>query len=263
MRAGAAGRPRSAPPYDERTVAWRDEFDGPAGAAVDSAFWTYEVGDGTAQGIPGWGNGELQLYTPGTENAALDGRGNLVITARRATHRGRATYTSARLVTKGKVELTYGRIEARIQVPRGAGLWPAFWALGADIDDVGWPASGEIDVVEHVGREPRQVIGALHGPGYSGADGIARVVEIPADVADDFHVFAVEWQPSAIVWLVDDSEYHRVTRGDVAPHTWPFERPFYLLLNVAVGGELGGEVAPETTFPASMLVDYVRVYAAQ
>ena len=238
-----------------RRLVWHDEFDGPAGAPA-SSVWSYDLGDGSAHGNPGWGNGELQHYTDGNENAALDGYGNLVITARRVD----GGYTSARLITKGALELQYGRIEARIRVPRGAGLWPAFWALGANMDKIGWPACGEIDVMEHVGREPRRVYGALHGPGYSGGAGIAQTLDLLEDVAADYHVFAVDWEPDSIAWSVEGREYHRVRRDDVEPNPWVFDRPFFLLLNIAVGGTLGGEVSEETVFPQEMRVDYVRVY---
>jgi beta-glucanase (GH16 family) len=241
---------------DRPRLVWSDEFDGPAGAPIHPTMWTHQVGDGTAHDIPGWGNAELQHYTEGTENAALDGEGNLVITARRSP----SGYTSARLVTKEKLEVVYGRIEARIQVPRGAGLWPAFWALGTDIDAVPWPACGEIDVMEHVGREPRRIFGAIHGPGYSGAAGYVGELELPADVADDFHVFAVDWEPQRLLWTLDGVAYHEARPEDVAPSAWVFEHPFFLLLNVAVGGDFGGAVGDGTTFPQSMSVDYVRVY---
>jgi len=241
-------------------LVWRDEFNGRAGAQPDSSIWRHELGDGSAQGNPGWGNNELQSYTRDTENAALDGRGNLEITVRRGSNGAGPQYTSARLITKGKLELTHGRMEARIRVPRGSGLWPAFWALGANIDSVGWPAAGEIDVMEHVGREPRRVYGALHGPGYSGSAGVARTLDLPDDVAARYHVFAVDWKPRLIVWSVDGVEYHRVTPEDVTPNAWVFDHPFYLLLNVAVGGNLGGEVGAATVFPQPMLVDYVRVF---
>jgi beta-glucanase (GH16 family) len=237
-------------------LAWSDEFDGPAGAPADPATWTHQLGDGSAHGIPGWGNGELQHYTNGTENAALDGAGNLVVTARRSG----SGYTSARLVTKGKLELAFGRIEARIQVPRGAGIWPAFWALGTNIDTVAWPGCGEIDVMEHVGREPRRVYGTIHGPGYSGSSGFGAVLDLDADVADGFHVFAVDWEPGRLCWSLDGVPYHEAGPEDVAPSPWVFDHPFYLLLNVAVGGTFGGPVGERTTFPQAMTVDYVRVY---
>ncbi len=222
-------------------LVWSDEFDGPAGAPVDPAVWTHEVGDGSAQGNPGWGNRELQRYTGGSQNAALDGDGNLAITARRDEERG---FTSARLVTKGKLELRYGRIEARARVPRGAGLWPAVWALGADIDRVGWPECGEIDVAEVVGREPR----------------FGGTLDLPRSAADAFHVFAVDWQPRRLAWTVDDRLYHEAAPEDVAPHAWVFEHPFFLVVNLAVGGDFGGPVASATRFPQRLLVDYLRVY---
>jgi beta-glucanase (GH16 family) len=248
-------------------LVWSDEFDGPAGAPVDAAVWTHEVGDGSARGIPGWGNNELQCYRSGTENAALNGRGNLAITVEREPaesrlrcYYGRCRFTSARIVTKGKLEVRYGRIEARMRVPRGAGLWPAVWALGADIDDVPWPACGEIDVMEHVGREPRRVYGTIHGPGYSGEHGLGGTIDLPQDVAGDFHLFAVDWQPGRILWSVDGTVYQQAGPHDAAPHEWVFDRPFFLLVNLAVGGDFGGPVGDATEFPQRLLVDYVRVY---
>ena len=240
------------------TLLWSDEFDGASGAPVNPAVWSYEVGDGAAQGIPGWGNDELQIYTSGTENAALDGLGNLVIEARRDDATG--GYTSARLLTKGKLTVQHGRIEARLRVPRGAGLWPAFWALGATIDSQPWPACGEIDVMEHVGREPRRVLGTLHGPGYSGDRGFGRSIDLDRDLADDFHVFAVDWRPAHVTWTIDGTVYLTAEPSDVAPHKWVFDRPFFLLLNLAVGGHLGGPVGPETEFPQQYVVDYIRGY---
>jgi beta-glucanase (GH16 family) len=255
---------RAHPEAVGRRLVWSDEFDGPAGTPADPSVWSHELGDGSANGIPGWGNSELQHYTPGTENAALDGRGNLVITARRlpGTSRAPSEYTSARLVTKGRLDFTHGRIETRAHVPRGAGLWPAFWALGASIDRVGWPACGEIDVMEHVGREPRRLYAAVHGPGYSGDDGYVGSIQLAVDVADDYHVFAVEWQPGLIVWYLDGEPYHRVSPRDLARHSWVFEHPFYLLLNLAVGGTFGGDVPDGTVFPQELVVDYVRVFEA-
>ena len=238
-------------------LVWSDEFDGPAGTPPDARFWTHELGDGADYGIPGWGNGELQVYTASTANAAHDGRGNLAITARREG----GGFTSARLVTKGKLEVGYGRIEARVRVPRGAGLWPAVWALGADIDETPWPACGEIDVMEHVCREPRRMFGTIHGPGYSGDGGHVATIDLPRDVADEFHVVAVDWAPGLLEWSLDGREFHRATPADVAG-SWVFDHPFYLLLNLAVGGTFGGPLAEDTAFPQAFLVDYVRVYAA-
>jgi beta-glucanase (GH16 family) len=239
---------------------WSDEFDAPEGAPADPSIWTHELGDGSLVGNPGWGNSELQHYTDEPDNVAHDGRGNLVITARRTAANGRTGYTSARLVTKGKLELTHGWIETRVRVPRGAGLWPAVWALGAAIDGTSWPACGEIDVMEHVGREPRRVYGTIHGPGYSGDGGVSGTLEVPEDLADDFHLFAVDWRPGSIDWYLDGERYHHAARTGVSPHAWVFEGPFFLLLNLAVGGTFGGPVDGRTAFPAEMLVDYVRVY---
>jgi beta-glucanase (GH16 family) len=240
-----------------RKLLWCDEFDGMAGSPPLDSYWTFEVGDGTPQGIPGWGNREQQWYTDKTANAAHDGNGNLSVTARAA---GAGRYTSARMISKGKIEVQYGRIETRLRVPRGAGLWPAVWALGANIDSTPWPGCGEIDVMEHVGRQPRAALGTIHGPGYAGRNGLSRTVEVTQDLAQDFHVFAVEWTEQRIEWSFDDLVYHAATPDDV-PGAWVFDHPFYLLINLAVGGDLAGPVGPETTFPQSLRVDYVRVYA--
>jgi beta-glucanase (GH16 family) len=244
------------------TLAWSDEFDGAAGAPVDGTKWVADTGG------QGWGNKERQYYTLGAENASLDGAGRLVITARAepsSPHQcwyGTCRYTSARLKTKGLLEPTYGRFEARLRIPRGQGLWPAFWMLGANIATVDWPTSGEIDVMENIGREPAIVHGTVHGPGYSQANGISSSYTLASGAfADDFHVFAVEWVPGQIRWLVDEHEYRRITPADLpAGTTWVFDHPFFLLLNVAVGGAWPGDPDASTTFPQQMVVDYVRVY---
>lgn len=247
------------------SLAWEESFDGPAGTPPDPATWGYDLGDGSAAGIPGWGNGERQWYTDAPDNVALDGDGHLVITALVAEegldcHYGPCEYTSARILTRDRFEFQYGWLEARIQVPGGFGLWPAFWLLGSDIGAVGWPRSGEIDVMEHVGRRPTEILGTLHGPGYSGSSGISGRIDLGEPVSDDFHVVAVEWEPDRIAWYVDGVRYHEVSREGVAPADWVFDQPFFLLLNVAVGGTLGGPVYPDTDFPARMLVDHVRLY---
>ncbi|HXF95312.1 MAG TPA: family 16 glycosylhydrolase [Gemmatimonadales bacterium] len=232
-------------------LVWHDEFDGPA---VDTTKWTWDTGGG------GWGNAELQYYTRRPENARIqDGR--LIIEARREQV-GDYTYTSARLKTQGRPRgsWTFGRFEARIRVPRGQGLWPAFWMLGRNITEVGWPDCGEIDVMENIGREPAVVHGTVHGPGYSGAEGVGRAFELPAGAfADDFHVFAVEWEPGAIRWYVDDSLYQTLSPRDL-PGPWVYDHPFFLILNVAVGGHWPGNPDETTVFPQTMQVDYVRVY---
>jgi beta-glucanase (GH16 family) len=239
---------------------WRDEFDGPAGTPPDPSRWGYELGDGTEAGNPGWGNDELQVYTDDAANAALDGNGNLAITARRDATGG---YTSARLLTRDTFAFAYGRIESRVRVPRGAGLWPAVWMLGANIPDVGWPDCGEIDVMEHVAREPRRIYGTIHGPGYCGDNGYGRTSDLEHDLADDFHVFRVDWSPGALEWFCDDVRYHWARPEDVAPSTWAFDHPFFVLVNLAVGGHFGQAVAESTVFPQALLVDYVRIYQAE
>jgi beta-glucanase (GH16 family) len=212
-------------------------------------------------GGDGWGNEELEYYTDSPRNAALDGNGNLVITAREDSSGGDCwygpcRYTSARLITKGRFDQAYGRFEARIKLPRGQGIWPAFWMLGNDIGTVGWPASGEIDIMEYLGHEETVVHGSLHGPGLDTTDDYTA----PHSFADDFHVFAVDWSPTAVTFLVDGHRYARQTRPP-GHAGWKFDHPFFLLLNVAVGGRWPGSPDETTAFPQRMVVDYVRVYA--
>ncbi len=247
------------------SLAWSDEFNEAAGMAPNPANWSYELGDGTVNGIPGWGNDELQYYTDSTDNAATDGNGNLVITAKAADgslqcYYGPCKYTSARLLSANKAEFAYGRIESRIQVPPGEdGLWPAFWSLGTDINRVGWPQTGEIDFMEYVSRIPNEVFGTIHGPGYAGGESYGSIRNIP-NVAATYHTFAIDWQPDLIEWYVDGIRYHTASPADVAPNEWVFNDPVFLLLNMAIGGNFGGAVSPDLTFPQAMKVDYVRVY---
>jgi beta-glucanase (GH16 family) len=244
------------------TLAWSDEFDAPAGATFDRTKWVADTGGG------GWGNQERQTYTTRMENVAHDGAGHLVVTAlaepdtsaRRCWYGG-CRFTSARLKTKGLFEQAYGRVEARLRVPRGQGIWPAFWMLGRDIDAVGWPTSGEIDVMENIGREPTIVHGTAHGPGYSGANAIGGADTLPAPLADDFHVFGVEWERDEIRWTVDGRQYFRLTPAALpAGGRWVFDHPHFLLLNVAVGGAWPGEPDATLVMPQRMVVDWVRVY---
>ncbi|WP_144713621.1 family 16 glycosylhydrolase [Curtobacterium pusillum] len=236
------------------TLLAADEFDGPAGSAPNRSIWRYDLGAG------GWGNNELETYTDARRNAALDGSGNLVITARREAD---GTFTSARLKSEGTYTAQYGQVAARIKIPRGQGIWPAFWMLGADIGTVGWPACGEIDIMENVGYEPSVVHGTVHGPGYSGTQGISAAFTNPsgAAFADDFHVFAVDWRPDAITWSVDGTAYRTMTRADVGGNPWVFDKPFFVVLNVAVGGTWPGAPDASTRFPQTMTVDWVRVVA--
>lgn len=238
-----------APPY--WTLVWSDEFDGAAGTAPDPNKWVYDLGAG------GWGNQELENYTDTRENSYLDGSGNLVIESRQPTP---GQYTSARLKTQTKFAVEYGKIQARIKLPAGQGIRPAFWMLGTG---GAWPDSGEIDIMENIGREPDMAHGTVHGPGYSGGKGIGQSYSLLAGqrFADDFHVFAVEWAENSIQFFVDDHLYHTVTPGSIPKGAaFVFNHPFFLLLNVAVGGSWPGNPDATSSFPQQMLVDYVRVY---
>ncbi|MEU1244603.1 family 16 glycosylhydrolase [Micromonospora parva] len=237
-------------------ITWQDEFNSPAGTPVDQNKWRFDIGGG------GWGNNERQYYTNSTSNAVHDGQGNLVITARRDNpanyqcHYGRCEYTSARLLTAATFTQTYGRFEARIKIPRGQGIWPAFWMLGTG---GGWPDAGEIDVMENIGREPNTVYGTVHGPGYSGGGGITGSRTLGAPLADTFHTYRVDWEPNVITWYVDGVQYHRVDPARLGGNRWVFDHPFFMILNVAVGGNWPGYPDGSTQFPQQMLVDYVRV----
>jgi beta-glucanase (GH16 family) len=243
------------------TLRWADEFDGPAGTSPNQAKWNYDIGGN------GWGNNELQTYTRRNDNASLDGDGHLIIKVIKETFTGadgiRRDYTSARLLTKGKFTQRYGRFEARVKLPLGQGIWPAFWMLGANIDQESWPTCGEIDIMENVGREPSTNHGSLHGPGYSGGSPLTGTYTLPSGqkFADDFHTFAIEWEPTAIRFLVDGNLYQTKTPADASGKRWVFDHPFFVILNVAVGGNFPGSPDDTTTFPQIMTVDYVRVYA--
>ncbi len=244
----------SPPPPWALTIS--NEFDGAEGTAPDPAIWTYDVGG------DGWGNQQLEFNTDRPENVSLDGEGHLRIVAREESFMGNA-YTSGRIKTKGLFEQEHGRFEASIKLPGGQGLWPAFWMLGANIDEVPWPGCGEIDIMEFQGQRPARVFGTLHGPDYSGGESIGADFELPEGetFVDDFHVFAVEWDPGQIKFFVDDEVYNVIRSSPVsAQGDWVFNNEFFLLLNLAVGGTLGGPVGPDTVFPAEMLVDYVRVF---
>lgn len=245
---------------DKQTVAqftelvMADEFD--TNGAPNSTFWNYNIGTGDN----GWGNGELQYYTNRTENVTVQ-NGILIITANKEDFNG-SSYTSARLLTKGKFEQTYGRFEARMRLPYGKGIWPAFWLLGDDSNGTQiWPQIGEIDIMEYVGDKPTSVFGTVHGPGYSGGESISKSYVLQNDRFDTgFHVFGIEWGPDYINYYVDDVLYNQITPEDV-PGEWVFNRgPFHIILNLAVGGALPGLPNAETVFPQTLLVDYVRVY---
>jgi len=242
-------------------LVWSDEFNSPDASPVDTTKWVSESGGN------GWGNQELEYYTARPENAFEQG-GNLVIKVLQEKYTGAdgvtRDYTSARLKTLGKFSQKYGRFEARIKIPEGQGIWPAFWMLGDDIGKVGWPKCGEIDIMENIGKEPAMVHGTIHGPGYSGDKGISAPYSLPPDqhFANDFHLYAVEWEPKAIRFYVDDHLYATRTPADLPKGTkWVYAHPFFLLMNVAVGGGWPGNPDATTVFPQTMLVDYVRVYS--
>ena len=247
-------------------LAWADEFDDPAGTPPNPANWAYELGDTTPDGKNGWGNEELQYYTDDPDNAATDGNGNLVITLDEADsgqecYYGPCEFESARLITQNKAEFAYGRIESRLLVPGGGdGLWPAFWSLGTDITYNPWPGAGEIDVMEYVSRLPDEIFGTIHGPGYNGGGSFSGIYDdFGGRVDESYHTFTVEWEPDLITWYVDGIQYHEADPADV-PGPWVFDKPFFLLLNFAIGGNFGGTPDPGNTYPQEFLVDYVRVY---
>ena len=249
--------PPASPTYQ---LVWSDEFSGADGSSPDGTKWAIQTGGG------GWGNNELESYTARPSNVQVSG-GNLVISAIKEDYTGAdgiaRHYTSARMQTKGLFSQQYGRFEARIKIPKGQGMWPAFWMLGNNIDTAGWPACGEIDIMENIGKEPSIVHGTLHAPGYP-PEGYTAAYTLPngQSFADDFHVFAVEWEPQQIRLYVDGGLYATDTKtGSPQPNSWPFDGPpFFLLMNLAVGGDWPGNPDTTTQFPQQMLVDYVRVY---
>jgi beta-glucanase (GH16 family) len=238
-------------------LAWSDEFDGKANTPPDSSKWVYDLG------ASGWGNAELEKYTNSVENVFQDGHGHLVI---RAVKTPAGVFTSGRIKTYGKFEFRYGKLEARIKIPKGQGVWPAFWMLGSDMEAEGWPACGEIDVMENIGKEPGVAHGTVHGPGYSQAEAISGRFALPGQTAlsDDFHVYGVEWKPNVMSFYVDQQKYFEVTPQRLPPGAkWVYDHPFWILLNLAVGGDWPGAPDATTVFPQSMVVDWVRVWQAE
>jgi beta-glucanase (GH16 family) len=239
------------------TLTWSDEFDLPNGSAADPTKWVHETGGG------GWGNDELEYYTDGTDNAVIQD-GALVITATNAgasqyqCSYGTCQYTSARLKTEGLFSQQYGRFEARVQMPTGQGLWPAVWMLGENIDTVSWPACGEIDFMETIGSDISTNHGSLHAPSYDPTG----TTSLPSGetFAQAFHTFAVEWSSGTVAFYVDDALYETQNESDMPGGTWEFDHAFFLVMNVAVGGQWPGSPDGTTTFPQTMKVDWIRVY---
>ncbi len=249
-----------APAPPKWTLVWFDEFNGADGSRPDRTKWVYDIGSER------WGNQEQECYTDRPDNSVVRG-GNLVIIARKENIRCSAgpdhDYTSARLKSEGLFSQTYGRFEARIKIPRGQGIWPAFWMLGDDISKIGWPKCGEIDIMENIGKEPSTVHGSMHGQGYSGDEAYTSIYRLPGGVkfADEFHIYAIEWEPNVVRFYVDKELYAMFTPAHLPPGAkWVFDHPFFIILNVAVGGDWPGNPDATTQFPQEMLVDYVRVY---
>ena len=241
-------------------LTWSDEFTGPAGSSPDQTKWVLESGGN------GWGNDELEYYTPRPENVRLE-NGNLVLEALKEEFKGadgvRRHYTSGRIKTLGRFSQAYGRFEARMRIPNGQGVWPAFWMLGDDFPTVGWPECGEIDIMENVDIEKSRIHGSIHGPGYSARESLTSAFTLPqGPFSDAFHVFAVEWEPQTIRFFVDDELYATKTPADLPTGAkWVFDHPFFMILNLAVGGNLPASPDGSTEFPQRMLVDYVHVYS--
>ena len=251
---GRAADARPAPAPAPRTLIWSDEFSGRAGAQPDPARWTEQTGG------EGWGSHQLQYYTARRANSALDGRGHLVIVARRERFRDRS-FTSARLTTSGRFAFRYGTVAVRMRIPSGRGYWPAMWMLGTNIRTAGFPACGEIDVVETVGQNPRSAWGSVHGP-PDPSTGVGGRYVAPRPLAAGFHVFSADWTPGAITFRVDGHRYFTATPATLAAagQTWVQSRPFFLQLNLAVGGDWPGAPGPRTRFPGRLVVDWVRVW---
>lgn len=235
----------------ETTPTWQDEFS--TGTAPDPAKWNFEVGGG------GWGNNELQYYTPGT-NSTVSG-GNLIITAKKETLSGRE-FTSSRMTTKGKGDWVYGRMEVRAKLPKGRGTWPAIWMFPTDLSYGNWPASGEIDIMEHVGYDANNIHFSLHSAAYNFMKGNQKTAtKIIPTATDDFHTYRVDWTPYSIKGFIDGEQYFESVNPNNGYTSWPYDKRFFLLLNIAVGGDWGGvQGVDNSVFPATMTIDYVRYY---
>jgi len=237
--------------YSGYSLVWADEFDG---TELNMSNWSYDVG----RGDWGWGNNELQYYQSGTKNAQVK-NGKLIITARKETV-GDAEYTSARIKTQGKKSFTHGRIDIRAKLLKGQGLWPALWMLGENITSVGWPACGEIDIMEMVGQTPNKVYGTAHWGTQPPSTWKSKEYFLPSgNFSDEFHVFSIIWVKDKIQWYVDDKLIHTIGSADVNVN-YPFNSPFFFIFNVAVGGAHPGNPDINTPFPNTMEVDFVRVF---
>lgn len=240
--------------YAGMNLVWADEFNA---AEINLDCWTHEVGNGSG----GWGNNELQYYTSSSENSYISD-GKLIIEAKQQSIGG-SNYSSARMITAGKKEYTYGRVDVRAKLPEGQGIWPAIWMLGGDIFTDGWPACGEIDIMELVGHEPNKSHGTAHWGnqgGQSTHQGNAYTLSSGNKYSDEFHVFSIIWENNSIKWLVDDQQFFSITDTNVTNTAYPFNDDFFFILNVAVGGNWPGNPDGSTVFPQRMFVDYLRIF---
>ena len=246
--------PETRPQNDIWELSWSDEFNETEGTPINPEKWVHDLGG------HGWGNAQLEDNTDQIDNVSHTGDGHLAITAR-AEQRIGNEYSSGRIKSQDRFEFQYGRVEARIKLPTGQGIWPAFWMLGNTIDQEGWPECGEIDIMEHRGQRPKESTGAIHGKGFSAGEAIGGRYLAKTPLHEDFHLFALEWSPTQLRWFVDEDLFLEVSPDQLPKgSSWPFRRPFFLLLNVAVGGHYVGNPDSTTRFPQRMLVDYVRVY---
>ncbi|WP_420147360.1 glycoside hydrolase family 16 protein [Spirosoma sp.] len=255
VRFDTPAKPHDGPSPPVRKLVWADEFD--KAGLPDSTKWKYEVGGN------GWGNNELQFYTARrSENARVE-NGKLIIEARKEAYQGK-NYTSARISSQNKQTWKYGRIEALAKLPKGLGTWPAIWMLGSNISTADWPTCGEIDIMEHVGYDEGVIHGTVHTEAYNHGKHTEKGDTLRvSNVASAFHLYAIEWTPDQIDFFVDNQKYYSVKKADLGENVtqWPFDQPFYLILNVAVGGNWGGKKGvDETIWPQRMEIDYVRVY---
>ena len=239
-------------------LTFSQEFEGPKGQAPDPKVWSRDIGGG------GFGNGEWESYTDGNKNAFLDGKGNLVIEARKEPTTGpdniKRDYSSARLKTDQSFSQAYGKFEARLKMPKGKGIWPAFWMLGSDVGKVGWPRCGEIDIMEYLGHQTSLTHGTIHGPGYSGGGGISNSLDTKQALDGDFHVYGMEWEPEEIRFTFDGKVFAKVTPNDIGVNDWVYNHPHFFILNLAVGGGWPGYPDETTVFPQQLVIDYVRAY---
>ena len=232
----------------ERKIVWEENFNGDN---LELQSWNFEIGDGCPE-LCGWGNNERQVYTKINHRLS---NGRLYIEAKKIGKE----YSSSKITTKGKQEFQYGKIEVRAKLPIGKGLWPAFWMLGSNIDTVGWPGCGEIDILEYVGKEPEYIFTSLHTPDSFGST-INTKKEVVSGIEEGFHTYAIDWTKDRIQFLIDDQLFYTFSPKDKNEKTWPFDQPFYIILNLAIGGNFGGPDVDDSIFPQSFVIDHIKVY---